>query len=123
MTRSSTPKILERFSSLPSIFGYLVLRERDEKHSWTRRRETKSLFTHGRAAQQEVWHRFCFFWKCFGWGQVQGVITEAQIGPDITFSPDGGIRCPAISTNICPYTFIIGAKNSQQYHNDVIIIM
>ena len=23
MTRSSTPKILERFSSLPSIFGYL----------------------------------------------------------------------------------------------------
>ena len=43
VARRSIPKMLASFSSLPSIFGYLVLKQRDEKHNWTRHHE-KTLY-------------------------------------------------------------------------------
>ena len=43
VARRSIPKMLASFSSLPSIFGYLVLKQRDEKHNWTRHHE-KNLY-------------------------------------------------------------------------------
>ena len=43
VAKRSIPKMLASFSSLPSIFGYLVLKQRDEKHNWTRHHE-KNLY-------------------------------------------------------------------------------
>ena len=41
---SSTPKMLESFISWPLIFGYLVLRKRDEKHSTAEHVFMKKIF-------------------------------------------------------------------------------
>ena len=43
VAKRSIPKMLASFSSLPSIFGYLVLKQRDGKHNWTRHHE-KTLY-------------------------------------------------------------------------------
>ena len=58
VARRSIPKMLASFSSLPSIFGYLVLKKRDEKHNWTRHHE-KNLYlrtgVHSGSVSVSIW--------------------------------------------------------------------
>ena len=44
VAKRSITKMLASFSSLPSIFRYLVLKQRDGKHNWTRHHE-KNLYS------------------------------------------------------------------------------
>lgn len=50
LVRSKIPKMRESFSSLPSIFGYLVLRIKRRKTQLKTSSWTKSLFTYRRAS-------------------------------------------------------------------------
>ena len=58
VAKRSIPKMLASFSSLPSIFGYLVLKQRDEKHNWTRHHE-KNLYlrtgVHSGSVSVSIW--------------------------------------------------------------------